>query len=83
VVLGGFSIFVSDNACTVIDVAAVAMFANIKPARDITLVISDDTFSFSLRIRLVSIAALLTRYSPSPYPLLRLLSHVPALASNS
>jgi hypothetical protein len=28
VVLGGFSIFVSDNACPVIDVAAVAMFAN-------------------------------------------------------
>ncbi len=29
--------------------------------------------------RLVTVAALLSRYLPSPYPLLRLLSHVPAL----
>jgi hypothetical protein len=47
--------------------------------RRIILVISDDTFAISLRTRLVSIAALLRRYSPSPHPLLRLLSHVPAL----
>jgi hypothetical protein len=33
-------------------------------------------------MRLVSIAALLRRYSLSPHPLLRLLSHVPALPSS-
>jgi hypothetical protein len=50
----------------------------------IMMVISDDTFAIPLRTRLVSIAALLRRYSPSPHPLLRLLSHVPALPpSNS
>jgi hypothetical protein len=37
-------------------------------------------FQYSLLMRLVSVAALLKRYSPSPHPLLRLLSHVPALA---
>lgn len=42
--------------------------------------VSDDTFSILLQMRLVSVAALLRRYSPSPHPLRRLLSHVPALA---
>jgi hypothetical protein len=37
-------------------------------------------FPFPSRRGLVSVAALLRRYSPSPHPLLRLLSHVPALA---
>jgi len=41
--------------------------------------ISDDNFSNSHQIRLVNIAARLRRYSPSPHPLLRLLSHIPAL----
>jgi len=45
--------------------------------------ISDDISSHSLPTRLVSVAALLRRYSPSPHPLLRLLSHVPALASSN
>jgi hypothetical protein len=44
--------------------------------------VSDDNFAISLPTRLVSVAALLRRYSPSPHPLLRLLSHVPALASS-
>jgi hypothetical protein len=51
--------------------------------RWIRKVILDDTFSILLRTRLVSIAALLKRYSPLPYPLLKLLSHIPALPSNS
>jgi hypothetical protein len=42
--------------------------------------VSDDNFAISLPTQLVSVAALLRRHSPSPYPLLRLLSHVPALA---
>jgi hypothetical protein len=42
----------------------------------------DDISSHSLPTRLVRIAALLRRYSPSPHPLLRLLSHVPALPSS-
>jgi hypothetical protein len=42
--------------------------------------VSDDNFALSLPTRLVSVAALLRRYSPSPHPLLRLLSHIPALA---
>jgi len=37
----------------------------------------------SLLTRLVSVAALLRRYSPWPYPLLSLLNHVPALRSNN
>jgi hypothetical protein len=41
--------------------------------------VSDKIHSHSLLMRLVSIAALLRRYSPSPHPLLRLLSHVSAL----
>jgi hypothetical protein len=45
--------------------------------------VSDAFSSHSLPTRLVSVAALLRRYSPSPYPLLRLLSHVPALSSNN
>jgi hypothetical protein len=44
--------------------------------------VSDDISSNSLLTRLVSVAALLRRYSPSPHPLLRLLSHVPALPSS-
>lgn len=43
--------------------------------------VSDDISSNSLPTRLVSVAALLRRYSPSPHPLLRLLGHVPALPS--
>jgi hypothetical protein len=42
--------------------------------------VSDDNFAISLPIRLVSVAALLRHYSPLPHPLLRLFSHVPALA---
>jgi hypothetical protein len=42
--------------------------------------VSDDISSNSLPTRLVSVAALLRRYSPSPHPLLRLLSHIPVLA---
>ena len=38
--------------------------------------------SRSLPIRLVSVTALLRRYSPSLHPLLRWLSHVPALPSS-
>jgi len=45
--------------------------------------VSDDNFTISLPTRLVSVAALLKRYSPSPHPLLRLLSHVPALTYNN
>jgi hypothetical protein len=45
----------------------------------ISLVISDDISTHSFRTRLVSVAALLRRYSPSPHPLLRLLGHIPAL----
>ena len=41
--------------------------------------VSDDNFAISLPTRLVSVAALLRRYLPSPHPLLRLLSHIPAL----
>jgi hypothetical protein len=41
--------------------------------------VSDDNSSRSLPTRLVSLAALLIYYSPSPHPLLRLPSHVPAL----
>jgi len=41
------------------------------------LEISDDISSYSFLTRLVSVAALLRCYSPSPHPLLRLLSHVP------
>jgi hypothetical protein len=41
---------------------------------------SNDNFAISLPTRLVSVAALLRHYSPSPHPLLRLLSHVPTLA---
>jgi hypothetical protein len=52
-------------------------------SRVITIVISDDTFSNSLRMQLVSVAALLRRYSPSPHPLLKLLSHVSALPSSN
>jgi hypothetical protein len=44
--------------------------------------VSDDNSSHSLPTRLVSVAALLRRYSPSPQPLLRLLSDVPALPSS-
>ena len=44
---------------------------------------SDDKCSHSLPTRVVSLAALLRRYSPSPYLLLRLLSHVPALPSSN
>jgi hypothetical protein len=43
--------------------------------------VSDYISSHPLLTRLVTIAALLRRYSPSPHPLLRLLSHVPALRS--
>ena len=42
--------------------------------------VSDDISSHWLPTRLVSIAALLRRYSPSPHSLLRLISHVPDLA---
>ena len=45
--------------------------------------VSADSFAISLPMRLVSVAALLRRYSPSPHPLLRLLSHVPTLAYNN
>jgi hypothetical protein len=45
--------------------------------------VSDDISSHSLRTRSVSVAALLKRYSPSPDYLLRLLSHIPALASSN
>ena len=41
---------------------------------------SDDIFSHSPPTRLVTVAALLSRYSPSAHPLLRSLSLVPALA---
>jgi hypothetical protein len=44
--------------------------------------VSNNISSHSLPTRLVSVAALLRRYSPSPHPLLRLLSHVPALPSS-
>lgn len=44
-------------------------------------VISEDIFWNSFRTRLVSIAALLRRYSPLLHLLLRLLGHVPALLS--
>ena len=44
-------------------------------------VISEDSSSFSLLTRLVSVAALLKCYSPSSRPLCRLLSHVPSLSS--
>jgi hypothetical protein len=40
----------------------------------------DDISSHWLPTRLVSIAALLGRYSPSPHSLLRLICHVPDLA---
>jgi hypothetical protein len=46
-------------------------------------VITDDNFAISLPSRLVTVAALLRRYSPSLHPQLRLLSHVPALASRA
>jgi hypothetical protein len=45
------------------------------------VVISAESLPPFLPTRLVTIAALLRRYSPSPHPLLRLLSHVPALPS--
>jgi hypothetical protein len=43
--------------------------------------VSDDILqsSFSMRLRLVGITALLGHYLPLPHSLLRLLSHVPAL----
>lgn len=44
-----------------------------------TVVISDDNSLYSFLTQLVSVAALLRRYLSSPYPLLRLLSYVPAL----
>jgi hypothetical protein len=47
----------------------------------LTMEVSDDICSHSLPTRLVGVAALLMRYSPSPHPLLRLLSHVPSLHS--
>jgi hypothetical protein len=47
------------------------------------LEVSDDISSHSLLTRLISVAALLRRYSPLSHPLLRLLSHIPALASSS
>jgi hypothetical protein len=42
--------------------------------------VSDEISSHWLPTRLVSIGALLRRYSPSPHSLLRLISHVPDLA---
>jgi len=45
--------------------------------------VSNDILSHSLPTRLVSVTAPLRRYSPSPHPLLRLLSHVSALASSN
>jgi hypothetical protein len=57
-----------------------------KYSISISLVISDDSFSISHLTRLVSVAALLSRYSPSTHPRLTLcpglLSHVPALPSS-
>ena len=47
----------------------------------LVLEVSEDICSHSLPTRLVSVAALLRRSSPSPHPLLRLLSHVPDLSS--
>ena len=47
-------------------------------SREVIEEVSDDISSHSLPTRLVSVAALLRRYSPSPHPLLRLLSHVPS-----
>jgi hypothetical protein len=41
-----------------------------------------DSYLSSLLTRFVSIAALIRRYSPSAHPLLRLLSHVPAIPSS-
>jgi hypothetical protein len=49
-----------------------------KKSSVIIVVISDDSYSLLLLTRIVGTAALLRRYSPSPHPLLRLLSHVPA-----
>jgi hypothetical protein len=48
-----------------------------EPWRNITSVTSDEDSSISYLIRLVSIAALLRRYSPSHHLRLRLLSRVP------
>jgi len=42
-------------------------------SREVIEEVSDDISSHSLPTRLVSVAALLRRYSPSPHPLLRLL----------
>jgi hypothetical protein len=44
--------------------------------------ISNDTFLILLRARLVSIAALLRRYLPSPHPLVKLVTYIPAFPSS-
>jgi hypothetical protein len=54
------------------------VFCNLTCLRSITLVISTELLPPFFLTRLVTIATLLRRYSPSPHPLLRLLSHVPA-----
>ena len=45
--------------------------------------VSDDISCFSLLIRLVNITALFKHYLPSPYPLFKLLSHIPVLVYNN
>jgi hypothetical protein len=45
--------------------------------------VSDDNFAISLLTRLINVAALLKRYLPSLYPLLKLLSYILALAYNN
>jgi hypothetical protein len=50
---------------------------------ELSLEVLDDISAYLLPTWLVNVAALLRRYSPSPYPLLRLLSYVSALASSN
>jgi hypothetical protein len=63
--------------------ASAILFSSAMTGQRFIVVITDDNFTISLPSRLVTVAALLRCYSPSLHPQLRLLSHVPALASRA
>lgn len=69
---------VVDHIMQIEEVAGWTMLALVQTSAEV----SDDICSHLRLTRLVSIAALLRRYSPSPHPLLRLLTYVPALYPN-